>query len=235
MTKTHLISDEQLGGVLREYVEVDRKAEVGDKVVVLSDWTRRFSEGQIVEPTKTCSDGSIYARHLEGTLDGCARLENHEYKTLEPTDIIQIDGERYRMADRKANVGDKVIVINSPVIKTGTIGTCIANSAGYDGLITIDVHFYEDEYTLINTELDEYRVLEPLLSPEELSQPTDQLDIIARLTRKVAQLERDIEMVIDDIVTLDERTSASAPQLQLNSAEKILSEIMRLIERGGVK
>lgn len=66
------------------------------------------------------------------------------------------------------------------------------------------------------------------------SQPTDQLDIIARLTRKVAQLERentdikrdletwaqeverlkrkldddrrDIEMVINDIVTLDERT-----------------------------
>lgn len=79
----------------------------------------------------------------------------------------------------------------------------------------------EDYVYFTSAELDECRsVLEPLLSPEELSQPTDQLDIIARLTRKVAQLERDIERlerkqadnrldietVLEDIATLDDRT-----------------------------
>lgn len=78
----------------------------------------------------------------------------------------------------------------------------------------------EDYVYFTRAELDKYRVLEPLLSQEALIQPTDQLDIIARLTRKVAQLERDIERlerkqadnrldietVLEDIATLDDRT-----------------------------
>lgn len=237
MTKTHLIPDESLGGVLREYIEVDRKAVVGDYV------TRDGIIREVEKRSDVC-DGVEFEPYLDDDGEDTIGWTDGYYKTLEPTDIIHVDGKRYRMVERKANVGDKVIVIKSPVIKPGTIGNCIENSAYYDGLITIDTPFYDDDYTFINTDLDKYRVLEPLLSPEELcgyfdgddadNQPTDQLDIIARLTRKVAQLERentdikrdietwaqeverlkrkldddrrDIEMVIDDIVTLDERT-----------------------------
>lgn len=167
MTKTHLIKDESLGGVLREYVEVDRKAEVGDYVIITAD--EMLGENRSGEIHKVIdvdwSDGVITSGFWnDGTkLNPC----HDEYKTLEPTDIIHVDGKRYR--------------------------------------------------------------LEPVDS-----QPTDQLDIIARLTRKVAQLEREntgikrdietwaqdierlkrrvddthvkVEMAIDDIVTLDERT-----------------------------
>lgn len=94
----------------------------------------------------------------------------------------------------------------------------------------------EDYVYFTSAELDECRsVLEPLLSPEELSQPNDQLDIIARLTRKVAQLERDIERlerkqadnrldietVLEDIATLDDRTQPE------EMAKKIIEAITK--------
>ncbi|MBX6360538.1 MAG: hypothetical protein IRZ03_10725 [Acidobacterium ailaaui] len=386
MTKTHLIKDESLGGVLREYIEVDRKAKIGDKIAITVPQDG-FPGDSIMKVVYVFENGHVNAWHEKTVTTNF--IANGEFAVLEPTDIIRIDTKRYRMVDRKANVGDKVIiteghptlvykdvgeiveiletysdtfdgmikphdfgekgavyhfqyrvlepiespnsktddtsanimyyrmvdrkanvgdeiiVTDSPIVKSGTIGTCIANSSGYDGLITIDVHSYEDMYALINADTDKYHVLElidPLndsvgvinidgeyyrlvdrkanvgdkvfsdgiirevegrldpingiefecyvdedgdnvdgwldgyymvLEPVD-SQPTDQLDIIARLTRKVAQLERentdikrdletwaqdverlkrkldddrrDIEMVIDDIVTLDERT-----------------------------
>jgi hypothetical protein len=175
MTKTHLIKDESLGGVLREYVEVDRKAEVGDYVTaenVIRKVTNRDDIEKVVE-------FESYP-YLNGSVIGWA---DGYYKTLEPTDIIHVDGKRYR--------------------------------------------------------------LEPVDS-----QPADQLDIIARLTRKVAQLEREntdikrdietwaqeierlkrrlddthvkVEMVIDDIVTLDERTQP----------EELAKKIAEVITKG---
>ncbi|MFP3701231.1 hypothetical protein SB758_37755, partial [Burkholderia sp. SIMBA_013] len=40
MTETnaniHVLADEKLGGTKREYVEVDRKAEVGEKIVIVN-------------------------------------------------------------------------------------------------------------------------------------------------------------------------------------------------------
>ena len=176
MTKTHLIKDESLGRVLREYVEVDRKAEVGDYV------TRDGIIREVEKRNDVC-DGVEFEPYLDDDGEDTIGWTDGYYKTLEPTDIIRIKGKRYR-------------------------------------LVLVD------------------------------NQSTDQLDIIARLTRKVAQLEREntdikrdietwaqdierlkrrvddthvkVEMAIDDIVTLDERTQP----------EELAKKIAEVITKG---
>ncbi|KXZ22386.1 hypothetical protein P4T89_12775 [Bacillus nakamurai] len=93
--KIHVLTDESLGRIKREYVEVDRKADVGDRVVADGDYREVVA---ISSRRGICLDGDI-----------CLGIP-HSYRTLEPTSIVHIDGERYKMVDRKAKVGEKVII-----------------------------------------------------------------------------------------------------------------------------
>ncbi|MBA9027546.1 hypothetical protein [Peribacillus huizhouensis] len=95
--KTHLITDESIGGVLREYVEVDRKAKVGDYVIDKNDVRKVLRQSEI---GVTLGDAYYGLRH------GC-------YRTLESTEIVQIIGTRYRLVDRKAEIGEKVIIVET--------------------------------------------------------------------------------------------------------------------------
>ncbi len=56
--KIHVLADETLGGIKREYVEVDRKAEVGDKIVIVDRNSRSesYENGEIftVERPEAC-------------------------------------------------------------------------------------------------------------------------------------------------------------------------------------
>lgn len=63
-------------------------------------------------------------------------IYREEYRVLEPTDIVHIDGRRYEMVEREGDVGDKIV----HVYKGESNG--IVRKAGDDG---VDVDTYEDE------------------------------------------------------------------------------------------
>ncbi|MEC2307688.1 hypothetical protein [Bacillus atrophaeus] len=116
----HVLADETLGGIKREYVEVNRKAEVGEKIVIVDRYDREvgYENGAIF--TVDRDDFLTVNEHVES--DAAKSVDNihgfilrEEYHVLEPTDIVHIDGpdgttQRYVLTDRKAEVGEKVIV-----------------------------------------------------------------------------------------------------------------------------
>jgi hypothetical protein len=233
MSKIHVLPDENLGGVLREYVEVDRKAKAGEKIVIV-----RPDEGSAYEKGDIFTVAKSYENHPEYE-DGVEIVEDYyfiyhsEYRTLEPTDIVRIketyehgkwDYIRYRLVDRKAKVGEKVLVIDG--MDSGKITKCEYIN---DYIIDDGVSRYWH---------NQYRVLEPV-EPAELvtaEEGNDKsvIDLLANLARRVTELERklgeyarkidgieadiqninvdlgtveeNVEMALDDIVTLDERT-----------------------------
>ncbi|MGG4453192.1 hypothetical protein [Brevibacillus porteri] len=93
-------------GVKREYTEVKRKANVGERVkVVLSDNGMMPRKGDVLK--------IVIANEYDDLVDGevpssCMRPEN--YVALEPTSIVIIDGVRYREEKRKAAVGERILM-----------------------------------------------------------------------------------------------------------------------------
>lgn len=134
MAKIHVLKDEKLGGVEREFI------------------MKRNDFGEIEE--------------------------------FKPTDIVHIDGKRYRMADRKAEVGEIVIQSSAWMGKNGEVSKVVEVFDDGSGINA-------------NSSLshDEYRVLEPIETP----QSTD--DVIANLVRRVSELERRLDGAKDDIET----------------------------------
>ncbi|WP_431805488.1 hypothetical protein [Bacillus pumilus] len=110
----HVLKDEKLG-VDREYVAVDRDAEVGEKIIVID--SPIYPKGHVSDVIKLGRFSEVYADgscYLAEGVDGDNYIEGmcEHYHVLEPTDIIHIDGERYRLEDRKAEVGEEVIAKN---------------------------------------------------------------------------------------------------------------------------
>ncbi len=207
MTKTnekiHVLADESLGGIKREYVEVDRKAEEGEKIVIVD---KRYpgdiyENGDIFTVDREAPPGSGYVRS-----DGAASDMNTggliyrgEYHVLEPTNIVHIDGpdgtERYEMVDREAEVGEKVIHL-SELYSDGTVTEVTSVGAGM-----VDVIEYEDSDGDITCGFSHgcYRVLVPAESSEEEPQPSDPIDVIANLATRVAELERENKRIKEDL------------------------------------
>jgi len=200
MTNTHLIKDETLGGLLREYIEVEgakaRKADVGDKVIVRFDSTGRFNAGDIVN-VEFVDGYDVFAKHIRGNRNGCAALvfESEEYRTLDPTDIVHVEGERYKLVDRKASVGEKVIyfyegksdgiVTEALKVRASDIGVAYEDSEG-DQVCGID-H-------------GAYLVLEPVEANAEptvevnASQASPEIiEMLANLSRRIVRLEDEID------------------------------------------
>lgn len=199
----HLIVDESLGGVLREYIVVSEEI----KQIGLPFTRKAFA--------------------------------------LEPTDIVQIDGERYKLVERKADVGDTVIILDENPEHHGKVGVVEfdldeSSSVNVDDELGYYPHVYKEEY----------RVLVPVGNPvyATANDPQSMLDLIANLARRVTSLEQQlkdtqnnverqaeelagyrddylacgsgietldakveqvselVEMTLDDIVILDERT-----------------------------
>jgi len=221
MTKTnekiHVLADESLGGIKREYVEVDRKAEVGEKIVIVKKHACEdgYKNGDIFrvdrkhhpEAGAVESDGAITDMNYYGL------IYRNEYYVLEPTNIVHIDGERYEIVDRKPEKGEKVICLDD----TGgdlTIG----------GMYTIDEIIEEDGtgYGFIDDVGEErafwdeakYRVLVPADSSEEEPQPSDPIDVIANLATRVAELERENKRFKDEIDTLHKDNRMHGEELE---------------------
>lgn len=204
MSKIHVFPDEKLGGVLREYVEVDRKAIVGDLLKITGSSAIRVAE-------TVCHFGVYYERDDGGNIF----VLHHEYCVLEPTDIVHVDGQRYRLVDRKAKVGEKVIVVeaNGSLVyrNVGEVVEIIETNGGdFGGMI--NPHDFGEKGAIYHFQ---YLVLEPVepveegddvLTVDETEASKSVLDLLANLARRVTELERQ-QKENDDEYTVEERVA----------------------------
>jgi hypothetical protein len=203
MSKIHVLPDENLGGgpngqILREYVEVDRKANVGDYVYYIPF-------GDIQKVTKLYDN----AVGLERVLF----VYHENYRTLEPTDIVRLreenvterrDGKpsRFRLVDRKAKVGEKVIVvdayINGESYKNGDIfvvrearHSVVFVTIGSGRHIALS-HF---EYNVLET-VEPAQTAEPEPIEVDTRHASPQvIDMLANLAQRVTELERELSEI----------------------------------------
>ncbi|MDQ0154941.1 hypothetical protein [Robertmurraya andreesenii] len=301
MTKIHTIKDESLGGVLREYVEVERRASDGDYIVCTQDGDQngRFYRKGDVGKFLYFSDRypSIRVKFdddLDGIReDGECYVGTDSFSVIEPTDIVHIDGTRYRLVDRKAEVGEKVLIVNpkhTSVMKDYNLGDVFSVSSIYVESVETDSPT-PDKADKLRFWDYEYRVLVPVTATDDtptVDGPTvdtrhaspEVIDLLANLARRVTSLEQqlrdtqgnveklaeeletkthelgekveqvsaNVEMTIDDIVTLDERTQSEKPffttfkpTFYINrevSSAKLLAEAFEALakyERGGAR
>lgn len=254
--KVHVIKDESLGGIEREYVEVDRKADVGDYVIITDNVSGGFSEGDIVKVTRRDVGGKRYS--TDGVrLNDKYDHSDDEYKTLEPTDIVHVAGVRYRMVERKAEVGEKVIVTDKDFgnYENGEVFTVRGRYDISDECAkAIGVDLEETETRIRDYE---YRVLE-LVDPHfhnvgaTANDPQSMLDLLANLASRVTSLEAQLkdtqgnverqaqelaevkhlaESNEKDIVLLDDRTFGK----QDTDIDAIALALAKRLEKEGVR
>ncbi|MEI2280713.1 hypothetical protein [Paenibacillus polysaccharolyticus] len=199
-----VLKDESLGGVEREYREVIRQANVGELVKVFGH-SHRVANG--VFKVALVQDGIIKYTVNGDPSYGTPFYNGNAYLTLEPTDIIRIktpNGEgkasRFRMVDRKAAVGERVIVTGGSCAcyETGNFAKVLSSNGRVAFVdLTENADYYDDGKWYIDR--NDYRVLEPLSSaePAPASEPLsakpapDQAaEIIAALTTRVTALEK---------------------------------------------
>ncbi|MED4523619.1 hypothetical protein P9257_05195 [Bacillus velezensis] len=198
--KIHVLADETLGGIKREYVEVDRKAEVGEKIVIVEkdDLEEGYENGDVFTVDRH-RPGKSHVESDEarcgGNIDGFILRE--EYHVLEPTDIVHIDGERYELTDRKAEVGEKVVYVDKDCGESDGVVTEVTDV----GSSTIDVVEYEgpDGYYVCGISHGYYRVLVPVEAAEDEPKPADPIDVIANLAQEVAELKRTVSRITDNL------------------------------------
>ncbi|MGY5350425.1 hypothetical protein [Bacillus subtilis] len=184
--KIHVLADETLGGIKREYIEVDRKAEVGEKIVIVEkdDCEEGYKNGDIftVDREYRPADGDVESDGASSDSNCDGLIYREEYHVLEPTDIVHIDTQRYELTDRKAEVGEMVIY-------NGNIATVKSVSGGF-----VKVEDYEDAKGDVIGGFSHglYRVLVPVETSEaDEPQPADLIDVVANLAKEVAELKRE--------------------------------------------
>ncbi len=186
----HVLKDEKLG-VEREYVAVDRNAEVGEKIVIVekSGSQDPYNEGDIFT-VDALSESDDCVRSAEAISDFSHKgtIFHTEYHVLEPTDIIHIDGERYRLEDRKAEAGEKIIVTKSYDMPIGHISVVKDIDVRYDnGSCYLEDERGGEDY--FDGESDRLLVLTPVQDVPEPKE-SDVITVLANLGAEVAELKR---------------------------------------------
>lgn len=189
-SKRHYIADEELGGVEREYVETDRKADVGDYVYIHHCAETPEISGKIGKclVNDEYDDGSIDV-DIPSSIYGSYSFidaDYDDYYALSPTDIIRHNGERYRMVDRRAEVGDRVFHKDDGIITSVT--------ASRNGLVEVEEYIDDEGDDVYGFGISSYHLIAPVTNEQETDAPTesqpDLEDLIIRLSRKVAELEK---------------------------------------------
>ncbi|MCY9132834.1 hypothetical protein MOF07_19560 [Bacillus spizizenii] len=213
--KIHVLADETLGGIKREYVEVDRKAEVSEKIVIVAkdDCEEGYKNGDVftVDREYRPKDGDVECDVASSDSNCDGLIYREEYHVLEPTNIVHIDGpngtaQRYELTDRKAEVGEKVIYVDRKGKSKGDV-TTVTNVC--DWLVEVSGYEDDDGSKVFGFSHGLYRVLVPVESAEaDEPQPADLIDVVSNLATRVADLERTIKWQKDEIDTLhkDNRT-----------------------------
>lgn len=225
-----LLPDESLGGatsgVLREYHEVKRKADAGETVIMTEATGVRTEGGHEVPDYR---NGDIFViDHISGGLAGSTsgKLFYHrEYSVLEPTEILVINSERYTMVDRKATVGDRVIVVSTR--RTEKVGCVVMHEVGETGSVTerLKDRVYVSGWYVLD---EDVRVLEPVepadatpepaLLPDQATRVLSDLPAesqaaanIVSLALRLTQAEAKITALESVIGALTERKVAAGP------------------------
>ncbi|MCF7618596.1 hypothetical protein P9D57_00820 [Bacillus sonorensis] len=212
--KIHVLADESLGGIKREYVEVDRKAEVGDYVYY-------GKTDNILTIVKSLDSGILMGEHSYWAANGT-------YRVLEPTNIVHIDGERYEMVDREAEVGEKVIHMNE-----GKSEGRVKEVADV-GVGTIDVIEYEHPDGDITCGFSHgcYRVLVPLSKENKYQEFKDKKrgykEVKNFIHNELGITKEDIQEMIRIAVSNEVKKAAESGEFQ----SFISSKIDSLIEEG---
>lgn len=229
MTKNgeaYVIKDESLGGIEREYVEVNRKTEVGDKIVVVDACLGLgdYFKGDILTVTHVETDG-VTAYSDDGVFGYF--LAHSRYRVLEPTNVVHYEGKRYRLAEEgiEANVGDYVLVTimeGNTANKIAVIVEDIDNNFFRLSERILGENWISKKYVSSKSSSDKYRVLVPLDDPPET---TD--DIIANLVRRVHELENGQKALYKLFDRLDERTQSryDIDRIATKIAEVLRNEI----------
>jgi hypothetical protein len=181
MTNLHYIADEQLGGVEREYAEVERKASVGDLVIY---------DGKVREVT--------YVGLTAMSLDARIHIVINVMLTLDPTGNVRIDGTVYRMVDRNAGVGEKVLITRREYTKFGEVFTVsdIDLDGDYEFAETLE-HYAKPAACSVLEPIDQAPA-DDLTQSDDLSlteadvrdNPRQVVDLIANLALRVTTLEK---------------------------------------------
>ncbi|OYD12324.1 hypothetical protein CHR37_05045 [Bacillus velezensis] len=232
-TKIHVLADETLGGIKREYVEVDRKAEVGEKIVIVD----KNDPGDVYE------NGAIFTvnrdrpgkSHVESDAVRCGYNINgfilrEEYHVLEPTDIVHIDDGRYEMVEREGEVGEKIIIVRPDGVigddyDTGRVGTVKSrHSAGDVSVETIGLVFG-----------DEYRVLVPLDKHEKTLENKNSVykEVKNYIHNELGISRQDAQEMISIAVSNEVQKMSESGKLDRIAGEKIESLIEEGFENGG--
>lgn len=224
MSDVHLIADESLCGVLREFVEVERSAKAGDYIVFTHDdlditanrpYKVEYASSEDVEFLDDANEEHVW------------EIPSADYNVLMPTDFVHIDGERYRMVDRKAKVGEKVIIVEAEwafgKYENGSV--VVAEDVDEEGIYNDDVkEVKRNEEGFIAHE--EYRVLEPAIQAERVEPMLTTSDLIANLAKRVVELERRLSDMNADVNEVNERIDRLA-----YTCEQSTVSIARDVER----
>ncbi|WP_337102357.1 3D domain-containing protein [Paenibacillus sp. YIM B09110] len=225
-----VIKDEALGGLLREYSEVKRKAAVGERIKIVAT-VQNVDVGTIALCTRNDEfrDGSIDTDLRFPGAETCGFIDATltQYVVLEPTDIVRIGNVRYRMVERKASVGERVVIVSLMNGVKAEIGEVlpITRSGG-----SVDLSFVYSDRPSTCMNVSNYRVLEPLTeSPaaedadllvlsrhiNELSAKLDAQETqINGLTDAVGKLTLQLRVAREDIVLIEEGVSAGIERLE---------------------
>ncbi|MED2979564.1 hypothetical protein P4284_23205, partial [Bacillus swezeyi] len=151
-----------------------------------------------------------------------------EYRVLEPTNIVHIDGDRYEMVDRKPEVGEKVIHMNE-----GKSEGRVTEFADV-GVGMIDVIEYEDPDGDITCGLSHgfYRVLVQLPKENEFQEFKDKKrgykEVKNFIHNELGITKDDIQEMIRIAVSNEVKKAAESGEFQ----SFISSKIDSLIEEG---
>lgn len=221
MAEKFYIADEALGGNEREYVKSDKNAEVGDYIVVtkMGDSYSYYDVGHVGEVVSICNDGDLrvnFAGYGNSFVDGdgswfVGEHSESEYDTLTPSGNVRIDGERiFRMVDRKAEVGDKVI---------NTVGREISIVSRSDVRDDNYIEITDEDRSYFGGLFDgEYYVIEPVDSeepPKPIPPEADDVTaLIANLSVEVVNLMKEVVKLRKQVEALSERTDSNAEDIR---------------------
>lgn len=215
-----VLPDESLG-VLREYREVKRKANVGERIKNLRARSD-YPEGHVAEVLRTDHDGDAVTKDLVGYT---RYSSESSYVVLEPTNIVHIDGARFRTVDRKAAVGDRVIIVNEGresggghYYRIGNVGAMLGVGFRH-GNIRVDFSG-NDEYRGDGkwaVSAGDYRVLEPVKGEGETEEATATQPLSSRPAAE--QAAENVAALIAKVQALESRISALEADRQAPKTE----------------
>jgi len=206
-------------GVLREYREVKRKANAGERIKIVSAACTGglYQNNDILTVTKVHDPGHVCADTADGRNAG---VFYREYTVLEPTDTVIIDGVRYREERRKARVGERVLIVKAygtTPFKQKDLGRVVTvteeDGDTCDGMIK--PHCVVGDKALYH---DQYVVLTPIDAPQAPTAVAPQV-INVNLTITV-QPGTDVIQAVADAVKR-ELTKTSAQEF-VSHAEELL-------------